>query len=355
MAIKIGSASNNLNNGDDGKTIIFTATRYSGKRFVFKKITPFNKLEASRQKEYNLFYSVIIPTYNRSSMLKMAVSSVLSQTLSPAVFEVLVIDDGSAGEDTKNVVLEFKKEYPQYNIKYFYQVNAGPSAARNLGIKEARGDIIFFTDDDCVVPPDWMETILDGYKKYPEISGAGGWYMPSKEELARNVVAKFFYYISFLHDSRIGPFLLHHEILSNDPMVCFETFAYNTANMSFRRSILERVGGFREEFRRPGYEDNDLALRVFHGGGSILYLPSHVTHSSHLDVSSFAKLYFSRGVNYRLFLRLNKNILEDIGHGLSRRNSYTPLTLLRHLWHRPYRLMTVIRFFAFRLGNLYEI
>jgi glycosyltransferase involved in cell wall biosynthesis len=88
-------------------------------------------------------FSVIIPVYNRTELLKRAVASVLCQDF--ADFEVLVVDDGSA-DDIKGIVAGFA----DVRIRYFRQVNRGASAARNAGIDRARGDYVAFLDSDDV-------------------------------------------------------------------------------------------------------------------------------------------------------------------------------------------------------------
>jgi len=84
--------------------------------------------------------SVIIPTYNRASWLRGAIDSVLDQTF--ADFELIVVDDGST-DNTKEIVADYGDK-----IRYFYQPNKGPSAARNTGIGQAKADLICFLDSD---------------------------------------------------------------------------------------------------------------------------------------------------------------------------------------------------------------
>ena len=85
--------------------------------------------------------TVVIPTYNRYSVLKRALTSIFNQT--HLAHEVIVIDDGS-NDATKNIIQDFPK------IRYFYQENKGVSAARNLGIEKANCDWIAFLDSDDV-------------------------------------------------------------------------------------------------------------------------------------------------------------------------------------------------------------
>ncbi len=95
-----------------------------------------------------MIISVVIPSYNRSHTLKRAIESVLRQT-QPAD-EIIVVDDGS-DDDSANLVAN----YP--SIQYLYQPNAGVSAARNKGIRQAQGDWIALLDSD----DEWLQTKLE--------------------------------------------------------------------------------------------------------------------------------------------------------------------------------------------------
>ena len=98
-----------------------------------------------------LLVSVIIPSHNRSLLLKRAIQSVLKQTYSE--LECIVIDDASI-DDTDKVINSFNDE----RLRYYYNTeNKGPSAARNIGIKRSEGDLIAFLDDD----DEWMLTKLE--------------------------------------------------------------------------------------------------------------------------------------------------------------------------------------------------
>ena len=98
------------------------------------------------------FFSVIIPTYNRANLLGDTVESVLDQTFND--FELLVIDDGST-DDTRDLVNSF---CDSANIRYIYQENQGVGAARNTGIKNARGEWIAFLDSDDLWLPNHLQS-----------------------------------------------------------------------------------------------------------------------------------------------------------------------------------------------------
>ncbi len=96
--------------------------------------------------------SVIVPTYNRASLLPDAVRSILEGTYTP--LEVIVADDGSTDE-TRQVVQSMGAR-----VRYLYQENRGPAAARNLGIRNARGDLLAFLDSDDLWLPQTLEWLL---------------------------------------------------------------------------------------------------------------------------------------------------------------------------------------------------
>lgn len=106
-------------------------------------------------------FSIIIPAYNAEPFIKKSIDSVLSQTVDD--FEILVVDDGST-DNTSTVV----KNISDLRIRYIYQPNGGVSAARNTGIKNAKGDYVCFLDADDLWKPHHLATILKLAEKYPE-------------------------------------------------------------------------------------------------------------------------------------------------------------------------------------------
>ncbi len=97
--------------------------------------------------------SVIIPTYNRSNLVKEVVDSVLQQTYTD--LEVLVVDDGST-DDTRFVI----EGISDPRVGYYYKENGGPSSARNMGLGRATGEYVAFLDADDLWPPHYLETVV---------------------------------------------------------------------------------------------------------------------------------------------------------------------------------------------------
>jgi glycosyltransferase involved in cell wall biosynthesis len=118
--------------------------------------------------------SVVICTHNRSSLLKQVLETLCEQTVDASLFEVIVVDNLST-DDTAQVSAAFTSK--NLHFRYFLEPVAGASAARNRGWKEASGDYVAFTDDDCKIPPDWITKALEIMRtKAPMIFG--GPYFP---------------------------------------------------------------------------------------------------------------------------------------------------------------------------------
>lgn len=112
-------------------------------------------------------FSVVIPLYNKEPHVKRAIDSVLAQKVQD--FEIIIVDDGSTDKSAEVV-----RNFTDLRVRLIQQENAGVSAARNRGIKEARTDLIAFLDADDEWTPNFLETILRLREKYP---GAGAYAM----------------------------------------------------------------------------------------------------------------------------------------------------------------------------------
>ncbi len=312
---------------------------------------PFNKSTFQIKELIGDFYSVVIPTYNRAECLIKALENLVNQTIPPAYYEIVVVDDGST-DDTPERIEEFKKRYSDRKIYYFRKQNAGPAAARNFGIERVRGKFVFFTDDDCTVPNDWMETILAGFKKYPDAVGVGGWIWPPEGELEKSAVSRFLHFESFFSHHIVGSYIRSHEILSNDPLMFFGTFAYNTANVCYRKEALQKVGGFREDFYWPGSEDTDLGLRIALAGFPILYLPFHVIHPKNMNLLDFYRLHFRRGANNYLSRVVNRKDFERLKPGFAKENTGSMTNFISRFMG-PEKFLALLQWLSINAGIRY--
>ena len=204
-------------------------------------------------------------------------------------FEVIVIDSGI---DQKGlaVIEEFKKSHG--NLKFYSPSwgNVGPAKARNFGIKKAQNEIVCFTDDDCAVPSDWLQRFNDGYERYPEVAGVGGYLEAPADVLSKNVFAQ---YEKFHEWSQYN--IQEHEFISKKR----DEAPFETNNISYKRTVLSEVGGFDESFSTfPLFatgEDGDLKERVLGLGFRVLFVPMKVTHLQNYGPRRFWKQQMTRG------------------------------------------------------------
>ncbi len=222
-------------------------------------------------------FSIVIPTHNRVETLRQTLRAATTQTYDD--YEVLVVDDGSS-DGTADIVA---REFP--TVRLIRQPNRGPAAARNQGIQESTGEIIAFTDDDCVPPPDWLTRLADGYARHPEVAGVGGSLKAPEAILAKNIIAQYEQHVARVV-YRAG------DVESIGGFACP---AGGTNNMSYHRNVLLQVGGFDVTFPYAAGEDADLKWRICQTGAPLLYVPIKVVHLQPYTWSHFRQQQIARG------------------------------------------------------------
>jgi glycosyltransferase involved in cell wall biosynthesis len=179
--------------------------------------------------------SVVIPTYNRAQVVHQAIDTALAQTLPPA--EIIVVDDGS-DDDTRERLASYMDR-----IIYIRQENQGVSAARNTGVRAAKGNLIAFLDSDDVWHPRKLELQLHYLKEYPEVALLGA--------------------VSSVDPTMSWPVLpdaahLPAHAVDLEDVVLRSPFATSTVVM--RKHCFDAVGFFDTGFRNA--EDRDIYIRV---------------------------------------------------------------------------------------------
>lgn len=222
------------------------------------------------------FVSIIVPTYNRLNELKKCLNALSHLNYPKKSFEVIVIEDGG-NDGTEKYMKNFIKK--NKNFKYIRQKNAGPARARNLGIRKSKGEIIFFLDDDDLVPKDWIELHLRWYKD-KNVAGVGGNHFFKKISWADS------YYLARYLDEFLNVQRWNKKDI---------TKGLATANCSYRKKVLDEVGGFDETYPLAAGEDVDLTQRVMALGYDVIKDPSIVTeHLRTETIHSAIKLKFKR-------------------------------------------------------------
>jgi glycosyltransferase involved in cell wall biosynthesis len=187
------------------------------------------------EKAYRI--SVVVPTFKRPDLLHQCLRALTMQDLDPTDYEIIVVDD-AACETTRRQVDDWiecmhrgkSEDCPVHTIRYIAITGShGPAIARNVGWRAANGEIIAFTDDDCIPTPGWLSAGLAAFTD--GIVGISG--------------------------KLIMP-LMHIPTDYERDAVQLEKSEFVTANCFYRRDMLERVGGFDERFIAAWREDSDL-------------------------------------------------------------------------------------------------
>jgi glycosyltransferase involved in cell wall biosynthesis len=212
--------------------------------------------------------SVVIPTYDRPNWLKQAIESALCQTYMPV--EVIVVDDGSTEIETRMIASQYPK------VLYLFQSNQGLGAARNTGIDASHGEFIQFLDDD-----DWLteDSLLCKLERFDSGLSIGVVYSDLYLTDAYGLIKGRYYSDRSrpLPSGDIYTALLRHNFIPIHAML-------------WRRSVLERVGGFpcwsgsedwetvvrAAEFTQFGYVDEPLGFYRLHDQNLTLRLGSQV-------------------------------------------------------------------------------
>lgn len=202
--------------------------------------------------------TVCVATYRRPDRLARLLQRLGCLDTPQGGFEVVVVDDGSPEEDGVTEVLEHGAHSlgdAGIRMRFARQAsNRGPGAARNVAWRMAEGEWVAFTDDDCVPERDWLVELIG------EARRAG----------ADVVVGR----------TRPDPERVHllAEPFARSVRVESMTGYFHTCNILYRRSLVERLGGFDEEFRLIG-DDTDLGWRAEEAGARAVFAPSAVvTH-----------------------------------------------------------------------------
>jgi len=201
--------------------------------------------------------SVVIPTCNRSVTLQKALSAYFEQTAISSIAEIVVVDDGST--DSTSAVVERLSKESIVPIRYFRQENRGPAAARNVGIREAAGELILFTDDDIIPGPNLVAEHLDWHRNFPELSTAVLGYVTWDPEVKPTPFMRWYGSDSLF---------LYGRLVGQRQIDC--TYLY-TCNVSLKTEFLRSYGTFDEDFKSAAYEDTELGYRLAKAGLQLLY------------------------------------------------------------------------------------
>ena len=226
--------------------------------------------------------SIVIPTYNRLHTLKKCIAAIEKQGYPKEKFELIVVNDGSA-DGTEGFLEEYQKD-TKLNFKYFNQVNTGPAAARNIGIKNAEGYIIILIGDDMIMGPEFVENHIDFHQVWPQISHACLGFIDWSQDIALNTI------MDLITSKDGGQQFCWHIIEEQDPdNIIWSVFW--SSNISFKRNFSLTHGLFNADFfKHAMWEDVELGYRLSRAGLILHFRKTvKVFHEHFITFESFAK------------------------------------------------------------------
>lgn len=295
--------------------------------------------------------TVIICTFNRSNSLRNTLRS-LEKLILPDdwLWELLIVDNNSC-DDTREVVEDFCSE-SKLNIRYVFEKRQGLSNARNRGIKESKGNIIAFSDDDMEFEPNWLFQLITTFDKFDCICVAGKIIPKWPRKKPPWFIEKGPYAMAAF-DGRFDLGNKAQEI----------SIAPFGGNMAYRKTAFDQYGVFRSDLGRSGKslmanEETELCRRLLEAGEKIVYSPKAIVHhfldSMHETKSYYLTRTFNHGKSYARMRRVPDRITRHLRTLIKR-----ILRLLSNVIRWLFTIDTHIRFYyklkVYRvLGELVE-
>lgn len=214
--------------------------------------------------------SVVVPAYNAETNIGSCLDALIHQTYPRDLYEIIVIDDGS-----RDATAETVKEY---SVRYFCQENKGPAAARNHGAQQADGEILLFTDADCIPDTNWIEEMLKPFQNARIAAVKGAYRNENQRLLARFAQIEF--------EER-------YALLSQEESIDM----IDTYSAGYRKEIFDAMGGFDSSFPCANNEDTELSYRLAARHHLMVFNPNAIVrHLGHPDtVARYFRLKFGRG------------------------------------------------------------
>jgi GT2 family glycosyltransferase len=221
------------------------------------------KVAYSLPKKRTLRISVIVCTFNRCESLRQTIDSLALMSVPADLEWELIVVDNNSNDDTAKLVRQLQRN-GSLPIRYVFEKRQGLGFARNQGISAAKGEILAFTDDDCIVDAKWLCSIRREFLADPNLGGLGG-----KIEL----------YNPKDKPTTIRPFTDRIQFSSAQLF-----YLVAGCNMIFRREVFDIVGKFDPDFTGCAglvADDTDFIYRVHRQGFKIIYSPEVIVFHNH--------------------------------------------------------------------------
>lgn len=200
--------------------------------------------------------TVVVPVFNAEKTIGNCLAALAQQSLPRDSYEIIVVDDGSY-DGTAQIA-------EKHQVKLIRLSKQGPAMARNQGAREARGEIVVFTDADCTPGPAWLEWMLEPFQR-SEVVGVKGAYRSTQREL----VARF---VQLEYEDK-------YDRMRRDDSIDF----IDTYSAAYRRDVFLQNGGFDVTFPDASVEDQEFSFRLASRGYRMVFQPSATVNHQHAD------------------------------------------------------------------------
>lgn len=218
-----------------------------------------------------MMLSVIICTYNRAKYIGGLLESIAQNDLSKADYEVVLVDNNCT-DNTREICDGFAQAHQDIAFHYCVEPEQGLSAARNKGIREAKGDVLVYVDDDALVDSWYLRTIAEYLKDNPQIQAVGGPIIPQYETEKPKWMTRY-------TEELLGGYLYFGNQVRNFPRGRYP----GGGNAAYRAVVFERTGLFNTALGRKGdslmgAEEKDIFDKMDALKMRYIYLPDMILH-----------------------------------------------------------------------------
>ena len=262
--------------------------------------------------------SIIVPIYNAEKTIGRCLESLLNQNYVKDDYEIICVNDGST--DRSLDIIDRFRDRP--NIKIISQNNSGPATARNVGAREAVGEILLFTDSDCELDKNWLSEMVRPFED-PSISGVQGAYKTRQK----------------------GVIPLYEQINIESSYKYFKTYSQldtiGTYSAAYPRELFLKLGGFNENYKVACGEDFEFSYMLSRKGYKIVFNEDAVCYHHHPEnLFGYMLVKYKRGFWRTLMYKNNKDKIAQ--------DTYTPI------WDKV-QLLSVVLFLISLPFNLIDI
>lgn len=240
--------------------------------------------------------TVIICTYNRAKYIGGLLESVAANDLAKSAYEIVLVDNNCT-DNTREICEAFATKHKDVNFRYVVEPEQGLSAARNKGIKEAKGDILVYIDDDALVDTDYLRTYAEWFAEHSETKACGGPIEPlyETEEPA---------WMTPYTKALLTGWMNYGDKVREYPRGRYP----GGGNAAYRKEVFEKAGLFNTALGRKGgnlmgSEEKDIFDKMHTQHMQVLYLPTPVLHhiipQTKLEDDYFNRLTTQIGISER--------------------------------------------------------